>query len=66
METIKVEILKPEAKEALANLAQLELIKLPENESAAKKKLEFGAMKGLIIHMADDFNEPLEDFKDYM
>ena len=25
-----------------------------------------GDLKGLIIYMADDFDEPLEDFKDYM
>jgi len=29
------------------------------------QKRQFGAGKGLII-MADDFDEPLEDFKDYM
>ncbi len=27
---------------------------------------QFGAMKGLVLYMADDFNEPLEDFKEYM
>ena len=26
----------------------------------------YGSMKGLIKFMADDFDEPLEDFKDYM
>ena len=25
-----------------------------------------GCMKGTFIWMSDDFNEPLEDFKDYM
>ncbi|PKL77052.1 MAG: hypothetical protein CVV27_07080 [Candidatus Melainabacteria bacterium HGW-Melainabacteria-1] len=25
-----------------------------------------GAMKGLILHMADDFDEPLNDFAEYM
>ncbi len=25
-----------------------------------------GCMPGLVKYMADDFNEPLEDFKDYM
>lgn len=28
-------------------------------------KPEFGSLAGK-IHMADDFDEPLEDFKDYM
>ena len=27
---------------------------------------KFGASKGSLIYMATDFNEPLEDFKDYM
>ena len=31
----------------------------------AKKRRQFGSAKGL-IQMADDFNEPLEDFKEYM
>ena len=26
----------------------------------------FGGGKGLIAYMADDFDAPLEDFKDYM
>jgi len=30
-----------------------------------KKRRRFGSAKGL-IEMADDFNQPLEDFKDYM
>jgi hypothetical protein len=30
------------------------------------RKSGFGCMKGLILYMADDFNEPLDDFKDYM
>ena len=30
------------------------------------KKRQFGSHKGLIKHMSDDFDEPLDDFKDYM
>ena len=26
----------------------------------------FGSMKGLVTYMADDFNEPLDDFEGYM
>ena len=26
----------------------------------------FGSMKGVVTYMADDFNEPLDDFEDYM
>jgi hypothetical protein len=25
-----------------------------------------GCMKGTVLYMSDDFNEPLDDFKDYM
>ncbi len=31
-----------------------------------KKKRKLGTMPGLVKYMAPDFNEPLEDFKDYM
>jgi Protein of unknown function (DUF2281) len=31
-----------------------------------KPKPVFGSGKGLIMYMSDDFDEPLEDFKDYM
>ena len=32
----------------------------------SKKRNLVVSMKGLVTHMADDFNEPLDDFKDYM
>ncbi len=31
-----------------------------------KRKPKFGSAKGLIIYMADDFDVPLEDFREYM
>ncbi|SFQ43140.1 DUF2281 domain-containing protein [Parafilimonas terrae] len=31
-----------------------------------KKPLVFGALKGSVLYMAPDFNEPLEDLEDYM
>lgn len=36
-----------------------------DSKQSQKKKI-FGRMKGFVKYMADDFNEPLEDFKDYM
>lgn len=36
-----------------------------EKETARKKYRVAGTMKGMII-MSDDFDEPLEDLKDYM
>ena len=35
----------------------------PESGTA---KSGFGCCKGMITYMADDFDAPLEDFKDYM
>ena len=35
-------------------------------KSNGKKIPQFGSMKGLVIYMAPDFNEPLEEFKEYM
>lgn len=31
-----------------------------------KPKMKFGELKGFVTYIADDFDEPLEDFKDYM
>ncbi len=66
METYTVEILEPEAKKLLDDLADLNLIRLQKNNGEKKKDREFGSMKGLVAHISDDFDEPLEDFKDYM
>jgi hypothetical protein len=35
-------------------------------EEKPKLKREFGGLKGFVKYMADDFDAPLEDFKDYM
>ncbi|MCH8318415.1 MAG: DUF2281 domain-containing protein [Bacteroidetes bacterium] len=41
-------------------------VNVPEKEKKPKKrKSNFGSAKGLIF-MSEDFDEPLEDFKDYM
>lgn len=37
----------------------------PQNEPG-QKRLTFGCMKGTVTYMADDFNDPLEDFAEYM
>ncbi|GHT15005.1 hypothetical protein AGMMS4956_14060 [Bacteroidia bacterium] len=36
------------------------------NETNHFPKPAFGCMKGTFTWMSDDFNAPLEDFKDYM
>lgn len=40
----------------------IRLTVLPE----VRKQRKIGGTKGLIIRMDDDFNEPLDDFTDYM
>lgn len=47
----------------------LELEKIIAQLRVYKKlpaKRQFGCMKGLVISMADDFDAPLHDFKEYM
>ncbi len=66
METYTVEILEPKAKKLLDDLANLNLIKVKKSEEPKRKERKFGSMKGLVKNIADDFNAPLEDFKEYM
>ncbi len=66
METYNIEILEPKAKKLLGDLASLNLIKFQKVETPPRKTRRFGSMKGLVIHIADDFDAPLEDFKDYL
>lgn len=61
-----ITILEPKAKKLLEDLASLNLIKVQETEKPKRKPRQFGSMKVLVIHIADDFDAPLEDFKDYM
>lgn len=42
------------------------LLKSEESSKKTKKERFIGSMKGALVYMADDFNEPLDDFKDYM
>ena len=66
METLTITILEPKARKLLDDSASLNLIKVQENKDPKRKPRKFGSMKGLVIHIADDFDAPLEDFKDYM
>lgn len=66
METFTVEILEPKAKKLLDDLANLNLIKFQKVEKPKRKVRKFGSMKNLVVEIADDFDAPLEDFKEYM
>jgi predicted HTH domain antitoxin len=41
-------------------------IRWEEDFVPKKSKRQAGQLKGFVTNMADDFNAPLEDFKDYM
>lgn len=66
METYTIEIIEPKAKKLLDDLANLKLIKFQKVEKPKRKERTFGSMKGLVKNIADDFDAPLDDFKDYM
>jgi hypothetical protein len=66
METYTIEILEPKAKKLLDDLAKLNLIRVQHTKKPKRKERKFGSMKGLVVHIAEDFDAPLEDFKDYM
>ena len=58
------EQLKKQVADFIAFLKQKEQ-SAPAQRSLATKKPVFGSYKGT-FEMGDDFDEPLEDFKDYM
>jgi len=60
----KVSVLPPKLKEEVSNYIDF-LVSKYHSKDSPKLPLKFGMMKGTFI-MADDFDEPLDDFKDYM
>ena len=61
----KVSELPDSLKEEVDNFIDFLLQKRAETE-LPKKPLKFGMMKDTFIMVSDDFDEPLDDFKDYM
>ncbi len=65
-----IEKLPEDKKKVVENLVHaLSSEAIKDNASGEnKKKLprEFGELKGFVKYMADDFDAPLEEFKDYM
>jgi hypothetical protein len=39
---------------------------LSQQEPQTTSASPFGLFPGIVLYMADDFNEPLDDFKEYM
>lgn len=59
----KITLLPPESKKEVDDLVDSLLANSEDDK--AKKKMKPGLAKGL-INMKEDFDEPLEDFNDYM
>ena len=54
---------------ALASESGVDVISVSDTHDDTfnkKPTMSFGALKGFVKYIADDFDEPLEDFKDYM
>lgn len=66
METVSIKILEPKAKRLLDDLESLNLIEIERKGTTGKPKRRFGSMKGLVVHISDDFDAPMEEFEDYM
>jgi hypothetical protein len=49
-----------------ALLMEYNIVEAPSKSTSFEVKAGFGGGKGIFGYMADDFDEPLEDFKDYM
>lgn len=64
----KYNYLPAELKKEVADFIEFLLLKYKQKQveiQQPERKSNFGSAKGLIT-MSDDFNAPLEDFKDYM
>lgn len=66
METVIVRIIEPKVKRLLDDLESLKLIELQDQKKDEKPRRRFGSMKGLVVHIADDFDAPVEDFEGNM
>lgn len=63
---LKYSLLPPEMKQLAMDLIDfLKFKHVKAQVDPPKKKREFGSLKGE-MYMAPDFDEPLEDFKEYM
>ncbi len=47
-------------------LGQVSAFKKDQSAQSKHNKRHFGGGKHIITHIADDFNEPLDAFRDYM
>jgi hypothetical protein len=62
---VKLNSLPEDVRKQVLDYIEFLLQRLQQEKSAKKKKRPIGLMKGQ-IHMADDFDAPLEDMRPYM
>lgn len=46
--------------------AKMKVVEVHQQRKPKKKRNLVGSMPDLVAYMSDDFNEPLDDFKEYM
>lgn len=61
----KLEKLPPNLKLEVQHFIDFLLEKTSSQTEPSKKKREFGSLKGK-IHLSKDFDDPIDDFKEYM
>ena len=62
----EIETLPQAALSEVMYFIRLIKLKFPENDSRTVKKSMYGIWKNDSFYMAPDFDEPLEDFAEYM
>ena len=62
----KLESLPPAQQQVLLDFADYLARKYAPAKPPKKKKRQAGTFQGFLVYMADDFNAPLDDFKEYM
>lgn len=62
----KLDSLPPSQQQVLLDFAEYLVRKYASPKPTKKKKRQAGTFKGFLVYMAEDFNAPLEDFKEYM
>lgn len=62
----EIETLPHAAISEVVDFIRLIKLKFPEENSISQKKSMYGIWKGEPFYMSPDFDEPLEDFAEYM
>ncbi|MCY7329078.1 MAG: DUF2281 domain-containing protein, partial [Saprospiraceae bacterium] len=61
-----LEHLPPSQQQVLLDFAEYLVRKYASPKQSKKKQRQAGTFKGFLVYMVDDFNAPLNDFKEYV